>query len=159
MGSFAFFVAEKTKAPAGLRWGFCRIKSRRRPTLPRRCQRSTIGAGGLNFRVRDGNGCNPSAKATGNSENLWLRSSSRISRGVNFMVKPHDRLVLVSFMRCRTSTPSLLPGSLPGVFSPPPRRGRRDILSRGGFHAYMLSAFIPSELSYPAMPLARQLVH
>ncbi len=81
------------------------------------------------------------------------------SKGVNFMVKPHDRLVLVSFMRCRTSTPSLLPGSLPGVFSPPPRRGRRDILSWGGFHAYMLSAFIPSELSYPAMPLARQLVH
>jgi hypothetical protein len=42
---------------------------RRRPTLPRRCQRSTIGAGGLNFRVRDGNGCNPSARVTGNSGN------------------------------------------------------------------------------------------
>jgi hypothetical protein len=27
---------------------------------------STIGAGGLNFRVRDGNGCDPSALATGN---------------------------------------------------------------------------------------------
>src|SRR5439155_3483258 len=40
---------------------------RRRPTLPRRCQRSTIGAGGLNFRVRDGNGCDPSATVTGNS--------------------------------------------------------------------------------------------
>ena len=34
---------------------------RRRPTLPRRYQRSTIGAGGLNFRVRDGNGWDPSA--------------------------------------------------------------------------------------------------
>ena len=45
----------------------------------------------------------------------------RISSRVNFMVKPHDRLVLVSFMRCRTSTPSLLPGGLPGVFSPPRR--------------------------------------
>ena len=72
------------------------------------------------------------------------------------MVKPHDRLVLVSFMRCRTSTPSLSPDSLSGVFSP---LTGRDILSWGGFHAYMLSAFIPSELSYPAMPLARQLVH
>ena len=37
------------------------------------------------------------------------------------MVKPHDRLVLVSSMRYRTSTPSLSPGSLPGVFSPPRR--------------------------------------
>ena len=27
------------------------------------------------------------------------------------------------------------------------------------FHAYMLSAFILSELSYPAVPLVRQLVH
>ena len=34
------------------------------------------------------------------------------------MVKPHDRLVLVSFTRCRASTSSLSPGSLPGVFSP-----------------------------------------
>jgi hypothetical protein len=40
---------------------------RRRPTLPHRCQCSTIGAGGLNFRVRDGNGCNPSARVTGRS--------------------------------------------------------------------------------------------
>jgi hypothetical protein len=38
---------------------------RRRPTLPHRCQCSTIGAGGLNCRVRDGNGCNPSANVTG----------------------------------------------------------------------------------------------
>ena len=45
------------------------------------------------------------------------------SKGVNFMVKPHDRLVLVSFVRCRTSTPSLSPGSLPGVFSPPKGKG------------------------------------
>src|SRR5215510_2292131 len=39
---------------------------RQRPTLPRRYQRSTIGPGGLNFRVRDGNGCGPSGIATGN---------------------------------------------------------------------------------------------
>ena len=38
--------------------------SRRRPTLPRSRPRSTIGAGGLNFRVRDGTGCDPSAMAT-----------------------------------------------------------------------------------------------
>ncbi len=39
-------------------------KMRRRPTLPPRYQGSTIGAGGLNFRVRNGNGCFPSAIAT-----------------------------------------------------------------------------------------------
>src|SRR5438552_4867277 len=37
---------------------------RQRPTLPPRLQGSTIGAGGLNFRVRDGTGCLPSAIAT-----------------------------------------------------------------------------------------------
>ena len=34
---------------------------RRRPTLPRSLDRSTIGAVGLNDRVRDGNGCGPYA--------------------------------------------------------------------------------------------------
>ncbi len=37
---------------------------RQRPTLPPRRQGSTIGAGGLHFRVRDGTGCFPSAMAT-----------------------------------------------------------------------------------------------
>ncbi len=41
-------------------------KSRRRPTLPGGCPPSTIGAGGLHFRVRNGNGCFPAAIATGN---------------------------------------------------------------------------------------------
>ena len=39
-------------------------KSRQRPTLPQKnC--STIGAGGLNYCVRDGNRCDPSAITTG----------------------------------------------------------------------------------------------
>src|SRR4051794_37704940 len=38
---------------------------RRCPTLPRPGGRSTIGAGGLSFRVRDGSGRFPSAVATG----------------------------------------------------------------------------------------------
>src|SRR3989441_6468669 len=57
------------------------ILSRRCPTLPRRCQRSTIGAGGLNFRVRNGNGCDPSAMVAGkpyqsaaNYTRTWLES-------------------------------------------------------------------------------------
>ncbi len=41
--------------------------SRQRPTLPRRYQRSTIGPGGLNCRVRNGNGCNPSGITAGNA--------------------------------------------------------------------------------------------
>src|SRR5207245_11639699 len=38
--------------------------ARQRPTLPSGYPDSTIGAGGLNFRVRKGNGCFPSAKVT-----------------------------------------------------------------------------------------------
>ena len=41
---------------------------RRCPTLPRGPPRSTIGAEGLNFRVRNGTGCFPFAMAT---ETLW----------------------------------------------------------------------------------------
>jgi hypothetical protein len=39
---------------------------RRRPTLPGGFPPSTIGAGGLNFRVRDGNGCDSTAMVTEN---------------------------------------------------------------------------------------------
>ena len=35
----------------------------------------------------------------------------------------------------------------------------KEISSCGGFRAYMLSALIPSRHSYPAVPLAGQLVH
>src|SRR5690242_4928461 len=41
--------------------GRCRMRSRRWPTLPRSLERSTIGAVGLNDRVRNGNGCGPYA--------------------------------------------------------------------------------------------------
>jgi hypothetical protein len=47
--------------------------SRRRPTLPHTCARSTIGAGGLNCRVRNGNGCFPPATVTGKLENCKER--------------------------------------------------------------------------------------
>ena len=59
-------------------------KVRRRPTLPP--IGSTIGAGGLNFRVRNGNGWNPSAMITGQkhlygSVTYRLHSESRDRRG------------------------------------------------------------------------------
>ena len=47
---------------------------RRRPTLPRSLPRSTIGAEGLNFRVRNGNGCIPFAIATENRKNNKIQS-------------------------------------------------------------------------------------
>ena len=40
---------------------------RQRPTLPHSDPCSTIGAEGLYFRVRNGNGCGPFAKAAENS--------------------------------------------------------------------------------------------
>jgi hypothetical protein len=48
---------------------------RQRPTLPPRLQGSTIGAGGLNFRVRNGTGCFPSAIATETLRGCKLRES------------------------------------------------------------------------------------
>ena len=42
-----------------------RTQSRQRPTLPRTYARSTIGGGRLNFRVRNGNGCDPAPMTTG----------------------------------------------------------------------------------------------
>ncbi len=42
------------------------IRTRQRPTFPQPRSCSIIGPGGLNFRVRDGNGCGPSGKVTGN---------------------------------------------------------------------------------------------
>ena len=49
------------------------LRCRRRPTLPRPLGRSTIGAVGLNDRVRDGNGCGPYAPVA--SESTVLRFS------------------------------------------------------------------------------------
>ena len=46
------------------RGGVLQCEIRRRPTLPGDLSPSTIGAGGLNFRVRNGNGCDPTAVAT-----------------------------------------------------------------------------------------------
>ena len=48
----------------------CKEKPRPRPTLPQHLVCSTIGAGGLNYRVRDGNGCGPSAITAGNRNSV-----------------------------------------------------------------------------------------
>ena len=59
--------------------------NRRRPTLPPNRPGSTIGAERLNFRVRNGNGCDPLAMAT---ENLILVVSRRCrSAGVRYFMQ------------------------------------------------------------------------
>ena len=93
---------------------------RRRPTLPRGPPRSTIGAEGLNFRVRNGTGCFPFAMAT---ETLWRCGaptasrephSGRVHTGLEspprpgvVEAKPLGLLVPVSSTCCHASTSGL----------------------------------------------------
>ena len=67
----------KTKA----RWSFDQqalFITRQRPTFPLPHSSSSIGPGGLNFRVRYGNGWYPSGKATGNSQRDTAAPFTRI---------------------------------------------------------------------------------
>src|SRR5687767_156657 len=57
---------------------------RRRPTLPRPLGRSTIGAVGLNDRVRDGNECGPDALVASEKRN---RLGRRMGGGVDSLLK------------------------------------------------------------------------
>ena len=72
------------------------MRTRRRPTLPGPLDPSTIGAGGLNFRVRNGNGCDPSAMATetccqGSAAKLRRSSLRNSIASTNFIVDPSPR--------------------------------------------------------------------
>ena len=49
--------------------------ARQRPTLPSGYPDSTIGAGGLNYRVRNGNGCLPSAMVTEHGNSIKSRAT------------------------------------------------------------------------------------
>ncbi len=80
--------------PCGETRGLQEKKIRQRPTLPRGFPRSTIGSGGLNFRVRDGNGWDPSDIATGKAATVHTKG----------MVKP------TSTAKC--SVPSSGPGAV-----------------------------------------------
>src|SRR5260370_27584081 len=56
------------------------ILSRRRPTFPHSYPCSIIGPARLNFRVRDGNGCDPRGMTTGNSKKFSVfRSKFSVS--------------------------------------------------------------------------------
>src|SRR5690606_19410936 len=101
-----------------------RKKPRQRPTLPQSRPCSTIGPGGLYFRVRDGNGCDPSgiaarkklkreatcvarcnprsgiSAAFGQPPPCDSRAFRPVRRRKKKVVKPHDQLVPVSFTHC-----------------------------------------------------------
>ena len=62
-------------------------RNRRRPTLPGALAPSTIGAGGLNCRVRDGNGCYPTAIAT----EICASSLENSIASTSFIVNPSPR--------------------------------------------------------------------
>ncbi len=72
---------------------------RQRPTFPHPRGCSIMGPGGLNGRVRDGNGWNPSGMATG-------QRKVRLNKDDDGF-KPLDRLVLVHYNPCRSCMPSL----------------------------------------------------
>src|SRR5215207_4700301 len=82
---------KETGHPLG---GPFRMKCRRWPTLPRPLDRSTIGAVGLNDRVRDGNGCGPYALIASDFWDVAERQRNESSdRGDRFVI---DRAVLCS---------------------------------------------------------------
>ena len=66
--SFSHERLARNERPSLARGPSEKIASRQRPTLPHTCACSTIGAEGLNCRVRNGNGCFPLARATGKLE-------------------------------------------------------------------------------------------
>src|SRR3954469_9959963 len=65
-------------------------RSRRWPTLPRSLERSTIGAVGLNDRVRNGNGCGPYALTASNSIFNFLQPTAHELFDVG-RAEPHVR--------------------------------------------------------------------
>ena len=90
--------AEKRKPARSLRQteraGSSKI-IRRRPTLPRSFPRSTIGSERLNFRVRDGNGCDPLDKTTGKLERTFSAQEGFENRIVKW-TRAAQGLLLVS---------------------------------------------------------------
>src|SRR6266511_1840264 len=86
------------------------LVSRRRPTLPPGFPGSTIGAGGLNFRVRNGTGCFPSAMTTetaGGSSRGRKPPELHSEREQVYGCQVLGLLVPVSFTHCCASTSGL----------------------------------------------------
>jgi hypothetical protein len=71
------------------------VECRRRPTLPHPGECSTIGAGGLSFRVRDGTGRSPSATTTDNTIQLSPLRGVEHTTPTPTPGKPRLRVVMV----------------------------------------------------------------
>jgi hypothetical protein len=80
---------ERERTPKPMASGFSTSKFWRRPTLPGGLPPSTIGAVELNFRVRDGNGCDIDAMATRNQ--LSTRVSTRTPEQARALFKLSPR--------------------------------------------------------------------
>jgi hypothetical protein len=74
-------TAEAQKAKGRIK-RFGPSKPRQRPTLPQACAYSTIGPGELNFRVRDGNGCDISGITARKKHSKCEASESQFLRFV-----------------------------------------------------------------------------
>ena len=77
-----------------------RKKSGRCSTLPLRRQSSTIDAEGLNFRVRDGNGCDPFAMAT-------QKTCPRLKTGASQVLRRKQAITAEKDSRSECSSRSL----------------------------------------------------
>ena len=88
LGTRRVGVPRKERPPAFARGPS--IYSRRRPTLPHGLPCSTIGAGGLNFSVRNGKRCDPSAIATGKSCGARLRARRAASLNLDADRRPTE---------------------------------------------------------------------
>src|SRR6476646_9222145 len=78
-------AGKNTKPPTVWVGGFA-MRCRRRPTLPRSRERSTIGAVGLNDRVRNGNECGPYALVASEFWVSEIRLHSRRFRRMSYVV-------------------------------------------------------------------------
>ena len=87
-GGNAGLGARKTRSPHSMIECGLRRKGWRRPTLPPPLSGSTIGAAGLNCRVRNGNGCGPCALVV-----------SRMCCGLRARPEPADKRRMDDVMR------------------------------------------------------------
>jgi hypothetical protein len=74
---------------------------RQRPTLPPTQSGSTIGAEGLNFRVRNGIGCDPLALATGKSDSPPIKIGAECFRVFNWRLRSRVRTMIAIRYRMR----------------------------------------------------------
>ena len=89
--------AQKQKACTGFPVQALLSKSRRRPTLPLGLPSSTIGSKELNFRVRDGIGCDLLDITTGNLSRAGVFAPKPLNLGSGSAIERHFTQALRPF--------------------------------------------------------------